>query len=256
MRTAAEDAVEIDPSDFDAVVFDMDGVVTDTTAAHTAAWKEVFDEFLVRVVGPDVDRFDPVADYLEFVDGKPRYDGVRSFLASRGITIDEGRPGDPSSVDTVCGMGNRKNAEFLAHIAAYGARSYPATLRLIDELRQVGLRIGLITSSRNASVVLEAAGVGNVFDVTIDGEIAAERGLPGKPSPAVFLTAVEDLGVDPERAVVVEDAIAGVAAGRAGGFGLVMGVARHGNTVELLAAGADVVVEDLAVVSVSGRGTR
>ncbi|MFV1990386.1 MAG: HAD-IA family hydrolase, partial [Acidimicrobiales bacterium] len=216
-----------------------------------AAWKRAFDDFLVRHVGADVDLFDAVADYLEYVDGKPRYDGVRSFLASRGISIAEGTPADPPSVDTVCGMGNRKNAEFLAHMATYGARSYPATLRLIDELRQVGLRIGLITSSRNASVVLEAAGVGDIFDVTIDGEVAAERGLPGKPSPAVFLTAAGDLGVDPPRAVVVEDAIAGVAAGRAGGFGLVMGVARHGNTVELLTAGAD-----LAVVSVTGRGPR
>ncbi len=256
MHDSAHNVAVIEAGNFDAVVFDMDGVVTDTTAAHTAAWKEVFDEFLVRVVGPDVDRFDPMTDYLKFVDGKPRYDGVRGFLASRGIVIDEGRPGDPPSVDTVCGMGNRKNAEFLGHLAEFGADSYPATLRLIDELRQVGLRIALITSSRNASVVLEAAGVGDIFDVTIGGEVAAERGLPGKPLPAVFLAAAGDLGVDPSRTVVVEDAIAGVAAGRAGGFGLVIGVARHGNSAELLTAGADVVVADLAAVSIAGRGQR
>ncbi len=246
----------IDVTKFDAVVFDMDGVVTDTTAAHTAAWKEVFDEFLVRVVGPDVDRFDPVADYLEFVDGKPRYDGVRGFLASRGIMIEEGRPGDPPSADTVHSLGNRKNQSFLARLSAYGADSYPSTLRLLAELRRVGISTALITSSRNASVVLKAADVDVSFDVVIDGEVAAERGLPGKPSPAVFLAATDDLGVSAVRGVVIEDAIAGVAAGRMGGFGLVIGVARHDNVTDLLNAGAHVVVDDLAAVSVVSCGSR
>jgi len=249
-RGASEETIVIRAAEFDAVVFDMDGVVTDTTRAHTEAWKSMFDEFLTHHVGPGAEPFDASADYLEYVDGKPRYDGVRSFLASREITIAEGSPSDPPDADTVHGLGNRKNAEFLFHIAEQGADAYASTLRLLDAFRQAGLRTGLITSSRNARVVLDAAGVHDVFDVIVDGEVAAQRGLAGKPSPAVFLAAVDDLGVDPVRAVVVEDAISGVAAGHTGGFGLVIGVARHDNAAGLLAAGADVVVTDLAAVSV------
>lgn len=242
--------VVIVAAEVDAVIFDMDGVVTDTTGAHQAAWKHVFDDFLTRHVGPDAAPFDRSIDYLKYVDGKPRYDGVRSFLASRGITVAAGSPSDPPGADTVHGIGNRKNDEFLAHIAAYGAAAYPSTLHLIDRLHRAGVRTGLITSSQNARTVLDAADVPDVFDVIVDGKVAVQRGLAGKPSPAVFLAAIDAMGVDPERAVVVEDAISGVVAGRTGGFGLVIGVARGDNVARLRAAGADVVVTDLAAVSV------
>lgn len=237
--------VVIDTHRFDAVVFDMDGVVTDTVGSHRAAWKAMFDEFLDR---RGQRPFDADEDYRRYVDGKPRYDGVRSLLESRGIDLDEGRPDDSASAETVCGLGNRKNGFFTAGLAS-GVEAYPSTVALIGGLQAAGMRTALITSSRNAGLVLEAAGVEGLFEVVIDGSAAASRGLPGKPDPAVFLAAVAHLGVSPGRSVVVEDAIAGVAAGAAGGFGLVIGVARDGNEADLLAAGAHVAVGDLGEVS-------
>jgi alpha,alpha-trehalase len=241
----ADTRVLIDTRRFDSVVFDMDGVVTETTAAHKSAWKAMFDGFLSRRSMPP---FDIGEDYIRYVDGKPRYDGVRSFLASRGITLPEGRPDDPPSAETVCGLGNRKNERFLEGLAS-GVRAYPSTVTLIKGLQKARIRTALITSSRNASLVLEAAGIEGLFEVVIDGEVAAFRGLPGKPDPAVFLAAANDLGVAAGRTVVVEDAIAGVAAGAAGGFGFVIGVARDGNEADLLAAGAHVAVRDLSEVA-------
>lgn len=233
--------VVIDTRFIHAVVFDMDGVVTDTAGAHRAAWKAMFDDFLARRGEPP---FDGDRDYLEYVDGKPRYDGVRSFLASRSISLPEGLPDDSPSAETVCGVGNRKNELFLAGTAS-GIRAYPSTVALVHALRRAGVRTGLITSSRNAARVLESAGVASLFDVVIDGESAERRGLPGKPDPAVFLNAAADLGTTAEHSAVVEDAIAGVAAGAAGRFGLVIGVARGANRDQLLAAGAHVTVADL-----------
>ncbi len=243
-------SVVVSPERFDAVVFDMDGVVTKTTVAHRAAWKRLFDEYLAAKKGPNEPPFDDRADYLEYVDGKPRYDGVRSFLASRGIILPEGDPADSPDQETVCGLGNRKNIHFRAHVEEAGVEPYASTLEFIDSLRAAGVRVGLITSSRNATMVLEAAGVKELFEVIIDGNVAAERGLPGKPDPAVFVEATVELGAEPANAVVVEDALSGVAAGRAGRFGLVIGVARDDNVEELAGGGADVVVLDLAEVSV------
>jgi alpha,alpha-trehalase len=233
----------------DAVIFDMDGVVTETATVHAAAWKRLFDELLetwTRATGRAFDRFEASSDYLRHVDGKNRYDGVQSFLASRGIVLPWGGPGDPPDALTVCGLGNRKDHFFHEHLRAHGARAYPSTLDVIRELRGRGVRTGLVTASRNADEVLAAAGVAGLFDQQVDGHVGAELQLPGKPDPAMFLEAARRLGVTPARAAVVEDALSGVAAGRAGGFGLVIGVDRAGHADALREAGADVVVGDLA----------
>ncbi|HSL67970.1 MAG TPA: trehalose-phosphatase [Actinomycetota bacterium] len=241
----------LDLGALDAVIFDMDGVVTDTAATHASAWKRLFDAYLERRsarTGEPWRPFDPDADYRLYVDGKPRYDGVRSFLASRGITLPEGDPSDPPDRETVCGLGNRKNASFLGLLEEEGARPYPSTVELVRELRTAGVRTAVISASRNMSEVLEAAGVADLFDARVDGVDADRLGFPGKPDPAVFLEAARKLGVEPGRAAVVEDALAGVEAGRRGGFGLVVGVDRSGHPDDLLRAGADVVVPDLAEV--------
>ena len=247
--TSAPDVV-IDSGSFEAVVFDMDGVVTDTTEAHRSAWKRTFDEFIARAIGPDERPFDGT-DYLRFVDGKPRYDGVRSFLASREVQLPEGDPSDSADMETVYGVGNRKNELFAEHVATSGVTAFPSTLDLIEGAREHGLRVGLITSSRNARVVLAAAGVADAFDIVIDGAEAARRSLPGKPDPAVFLAAAADLGAHPTRTVVVEDAFAGVRGGSRGGFGLVIGVARADNEQQLVDGGAHVVVTDLVEVTIT-----
>ena len=235
--------------ELDAVVFDMDGVVTETATVHAAAWKKLFDAYLKQVAmatGVDFVPFDEQADYQRYVDGKNRYDGVRSFLESRGIHLPEGTPGDKPGSDTVCAMGNDKDNYFLVHVREKGVRAYESTVRLIDDLRAKGVKIGLVSASRNAEEVLQAAGVIDLFDERVDGIVAADLDLRGKPDPATFLEAARRLGVEPAKAAVVEDALSGVAAGRAGDFGLVVGVARHGNSEALQEAGADVVVADLA----------
>jgi alpha,alpha-trehalase len=251
--------VTIPRSAIDAVVFDMDGVVTRTATTHAAAWTELFDAYLTEVAartggaagdGAAVTRLAPFtqADYLRFVDGKPRYDGVRDFLASRGITLPWGDPSDPPEAETVCGLGNRKDVVFHRLIAERGVDAYPSTVTLIHELKRAGVRVAIISASRNTTRILEAAGVRDLFEAQVDGEVAAELGLPGKPDPAVFVEAARRVGAAPDRAVVVEDAIAGVEAGRRGGFALVIGVDRGGNREALAAAGADAVVADLAEV--------
>jgi beta-phosphoglucomutase family hydrolase len=235
--------------DLDAVIFDMDGVVTATAVVHAAAWKKLFDAYLeerARETGEKFVPFDEHEDYERYVDGKNRYDGVRSFLESRGIHLPEGTPDDPAGSDTVCAMGNDKDNYFLEHVRQHGVRAYPSTVRVIGDLRAKGVRIGLVSASRNAEEVLSIAGLADLFDERVDGLVAADLDLRGKPDPATFLEAARRLGVEPARAAVVEDALSGVAAGRAGGFGLVVGVARAGQHEALGQAGADVVVADLA----------
>jgi len=235
---------------YDAVIFDMDGVVTDTASVHAAAWKDLFDEALPELAETPISSFDISKDYRRYVDGRTREDGVRAFLASRDIEVPEGEADDPRERRTVRGLAARKQQLFSEQLAATGAMAFPSSLVLLRRLRAVGVPTGLVTSSRNSRAVLDAAGVSDLFDVRVDGSQAVRLSLPGKPDPAMFLEAVHQLGVDPARSVVVEDAEAGVRAGAAGGFGLVVGVDRTGNRAELLAAGAHVVVEDLAALQV------
>ena len=240
---------------FDAVVFDLDGVVTRTSLVHAAAWKALFDSYLkTRAAheGRDFVPFDDRTDYRLYVDGKPRYDGVRDFLRSRGVELPWGDPSDPPERETVCGLGNRKNVFFNAEVRERGVQVYDSTVALLGDLRAAGLKTGLISSSKNTAMILEVTGLGHLFDVRIDGVVAQELGLDGKPDPAVFLEAVRRLGVPPARTAVVEDALSGVEAGRRGGFGLVVGVDRLGQAEALRAHGADVVVQDLDEVTLSG----
>ncbi|MFC8513748.1 beta-phosphoglucomutase family hydrolase [Streptomyces sp. NPDC057257] len=234
------------PEDIQACLFDLDGVVTRTAVVHAAAWKETFDAFLREREGDGFRPFDAVADYDEYVDGRPRADGVRTFLASRGIELPEGSPDDPPDAPTVNGVGNRKNVLLLEKIRTQGVEAYDGTLRYIEAVRAQGLRTAIVSSSANTRDVLHSIGAEPLFDVRIDGVVAAERGLPGKPHPDTFLAAAQDLGVEPKRAAVFEDALAGMDAGRSGHFGYVVGVDRVGQTEALYAHGADVVVRDLA----------
>lgn len=233
---------------YQAVLFDMDGVITDTARIHAACWKTMFDEYLQRRAtekGLEFRPFDVVKDYKAYVDGKPRYDGVRDFLKSRGIALPEGLPDDPTTAETVCGLGNRKD-ELVNVSLADGVEAYPGSVALLGYLRRAGVKTAVVTSSQNCRTVLGAAGVENLFDARVDGLVMASEGLPGKPAPDSFLRAAEMLGVRPESAVVIEDAISGVQAGARGGFGLVIGVNRKGNAEELRANGAHVIVRDLA----------
>ena len=233
--------------DLDAVVFDMDGVITDTARAHATCWARTFDEYLEERTARSGEPFEPFSedDYLKHVDGKPRYDGVRSFLESRGILLPEGTPNDSIDAMTVCGIGNRKNAAFLRFLQEDGADPYPTSVRLVESLHNRGIATAVITSSRNSEEVLRGAGVRHLFPVKVDGVDSDELGLAGKPMPDIFLEAARRLGVDPGRAAVVEDALSGVEAGRSGGFALVIGVDRAGQAAELEAKGADLVVSDL-----------
>ena len=237
------------PNAIRACLFDLDGVLTQTAKVHAAAWKEMFDAFLRKraaQTGGNFEPFDPVADYDEYVDGKPRYDGVRSFLTARGITLPEGTPDDPPDAVTVHGLGNRKNELVLAMIERQGVQVYEGSVRYVRAVRDAGLGRAVVTSSANADEVLAAAGIDDLFDVRIDGVVAAREHLQGKPAPDTFLAAARALEVARDRAAVFEDALAGVAAGRAGRFGLVVGVDRVGQADELLKHGADVVVSDLS----------
>ena len=255
-------------TDYDAVIFDLDGVVTQTAAVHAAAWKRLFDAYLAERAArtsaspggaadaaggpPDALRpFDLETDYRLYVDGKPRYDGVRDFLASRGIELPMGDPSDPPGRETVCGLGNGKNGFFNAEVREHGVQTFPSTVTLIHQLRDAGIRVGLMSSSKNTAMVLDVTGTTDLFEVRVDGVVAAEVGLPGKPDPAMYRETARRLGVAAARSVVVEDALSGVEAGRRGGFGLVIGVDRLGQAAELAKAGADVVVDDLAEVSVT-----
>jgi beta-phosphoglucomutase family hydrolase len=237
------------PSGIRACLFDLDGVLTQTAKVHAAAWKQMFDAYLqerAKRTGEKFVPFDPVADYDQYVDGKPRYDGVRSFLASRGIELPEGDPSDPPSAETVRGLGNRKNDLVLALLKRDGVEAYEGSVRYVHAVREAGLHTAVVSASANCKEVLEAAGIENLFEVRIDGIVVDQRHLHGKPAPDTFLAAAKEVGVEPAEAAVFEDALAGVEAGRAGHFGFVVGVDRVGQREALLEHGADVVVSDLA----------
>jgi len=222
-----------------AFLFDLDGVLTPTLDAHKRAWQALFDAVLPPTVAPYCED-----DYNQLVDGRPRYDGVRGVLASRDIDLPEGSPDDPPDAQTICGLGNRKDALFNAELAQ-GMAPYPGSLALLDSLGD-DCRMAVVSSSRNAGAVLVAAGLEDRFSVVVDGVVAAENHLAGKPSPDTYLFAAEQLGITPDQAAVVEDALGGVEAGAAGGFGLVIGIDRGAGRNALLQHGASIVVDDLA----------
>lgn len=243
--------VSITPERFEAVLFDLDGVLTATAKIHAACWKRTFDPFLQQWARLGREPFVPFAletDYLSYVDGKPRYEGVQSFLTARGLSLPYGAPDDPPDRQTVCGLGNRKNALIQAVLASDGVETYPDALTFVRAVRTRGLKTAVVSSSRNGEAILEAARIAGLFELRLDGSVAAELELKGKPAPDTFLAAARQLGVLPHRAVVIEDALVGVQAGHAGGFGLVVGVARHnqaGEAEALREHGADIVVTDL-----------
>lgn len=231
----------LDWSAYDAVLFDLDGVITPTAAIHEQAWGELFADYDYTA-----------EDYLSFIDGKPRYDGVASFLASRGVELPRGDPSDPPGDSTVCALGNRKNEVFNEILARDPLEAYRGTVAVLDLLDRQGTAQAIVSSSKNARAVLSAAGMADRFPVVVDGVVAAEERIPGKPAPDTFRRAADLVGVDPRRAVVVEDAVSGVEAGAAGGFGFVLGVDRGGNAEALDRAGASLVVSDLAETLPSG----
>ena len=238
----------INRDQYDAVLFDLDGVVTDTASIHATCWKQMFDQYLrnrARNRGEAFRPFELATDYRLYVDGKPRFDGVRDFLASRGIHLPEGNPEDPTDVETVCGLGNRKNDLVNLVIADVGVDPYDGTVRFIHQLRRNGFKIAVVTSSQNCRAVLKAAKLNDLFEVQVDGNTIHAQRLAGKPAPDTFLMAAKLLGCEPERTVVIEDAISGVQAGANGRFGLVIGIARKGNAEELKHHGAHLIVDDL-----------
>jgi beta-phosphoglucomutase family hydrolase len=240
---------------FDAVIFDLDGVITKTALVHAAAWKKMFDEYLrsrEKRFDEPFREFTHAGDYLPYVDGKPRYKGVESFLESRGIDISFGDPSDDPDKETVCGLGNRKNIMFNKVLDEEGVEVYESSVEMLEGLKAAGVRIGVASSSKNCKPVLEKAGLLHFFETRVDGVVSAEIGLKGKPEPDIFTTACDNLGVAYHRSVVVEDAVSGVQAGRKGNFGLVLGVARENNIQELYMGGADVVVEDLGDMGLDG----
>ena len=234
---------------YDAVLLDLDGVITDTASVHAACWKQMFDEYLQKRAAQRGDAFRPfdiAADYRLYVDGKPRYDGVRDFLTSRGIQLPEGRPDDPPEAETVDGLGNRKNELVNKIIEEKGVEPYEGSVELIHQLRGREFKIAVVTSSQNCTAVLQAVKLDHFFDAQVDGNVIHAEHLAGKPAPDSYLMAAKLLGVGPARAIIIEDALSGVEAGRNGNFGLVIGVARKGNVEELQRHGAHMVVNDLA----------
>jgi beta-phosphoglucomutase family hydrolase len=239
------------PDAVTACLFDLDGVLTQTAKVHDRAWKQTFDEYLkarAQKTGEAFREFDAEEDYNEYVDGKPRYDGVRSFLASRGIELPEGTPSDPPDAETICGIGNRKNDLVLTLIREDGVEPYEGSVRFAEAARAAGLRRAVVSSSANCRDVLVAAGIEDLFEARVDGHTADEQHLKGKPAPDTFLAGARALGVPPARAAVFEDAVAGVQAGPDGEFGYVVGVDRvgHGHADALRQHGASIVVKDLA----------
>lgn len=233
---------------FDAVIFDMDGVITKTALTHAAAWKKMFDDYLRKREaehGESFEEFTHAADYLPYVDGKPRYKGVQSFLESRGIRIPFGDPSDLPGTETICGLGNQKNIAFNEVLEKEGVEVYPSTIALINELKKAGIKLGVASSSKNCKPVLERVDLLEIFDARVDGVVSAEMNLHGKPEPDIFTTACDIIGVKYSSAIVVEDAVSGVQAGKKGNFGLTLGIARENNRRELEENGADFVIEDL-----------
>ncbi|WP_157253272.1 HAD family hydrolase [Nonomuraea typhae] len=239
----------IDLTAISAVVFDSDGVVTDTARVHAAAWKHVFDGFLRGRSAP----FDILADYVRHVDGRPRLDGLRTFLASRGIELPQGSPDDEPGSPTVHGLGAAKDREFQAQVEKYGVAAFPSAVGLLHELRRRGCRTAAVTASLHGRRLITGAGVAHLFDLVVDGTDAALMNLPGKPDPALFVEACRRLDLPPARAAVVEAALPGLEAGRKGGFGLVVAVDRDDRAAELRSLGADVVVHDLGELEAVGR---
>jgi len=238
----------IDAPDIDAVIFDMDSVVSDTASIHAMAWKHLFDRYLkqrARQNGEPFQPFDADSDYRRYLDGKPRYDGVKSFLESRGISLPYGNPTDAPDRETVCGLGNRKNRYFFDHLRERPPKAFPSSVKFIRDVRARGVRTAVISSSQNCADILEAAGVGDLFDVKVDGVDVGKLGLKGKPDPAILLEAAKRLGVEPSRAMGIEVTLAGVEAGYRGGFGLVVGVDMTGQGERLKERGAHLVVHDL-----------
>jgi alpha,alpha-trehalase len=237
---------------FEAVIFDLDGVITRTASVHARAWKKVFDEYLRLREKRDKEpfrEFTHEVDYLTYVDGKPRYEGVKSFLESRGIKIPFGVPSDSSQKETICGIGNKKNAAFLEVLKEQGVEVYASTIKFIKELKKSGIKVGVISSSKNCKYILQSAGIEDLFETRIDGEVSVELDIKGKPEPDVFVTAAYNLSSIPAKSVIVEDAISGVQAGRNGGFGLVIGLARKDNETALLENGADVAMKDISEIN-------
>lgn len=233
---------------FEAVIFDMDGVITKTALTHAAAWKKMFDEYLLKREkehGEKFVEFTHENDYLPYVDGKPRYKGVASFLESRGINIPFGDPSDTPDMETVCGLGNRKNIAFNEVLEKEGAEVYSSTEALLTELKAAGVKLGVASSSKNCKPVLERVNLLNIFDARVDGVVSADLGLHGKPEPDIFTTACDMVNKTYDKSIVVEDAVSGVQAGVKGNFGLTIGIARENNVKELKEAGAHIVVEDL-----------
>ncbi|MDQ3912028.1 MAG: HAD-IA family hydrolase [Actinomycetota bacterium] len=250
--SAYQDKQVVSSEEYGAWLFDLDGVITDTAGVHAAAWKRMFDGYLKEVSereGRPLEPFEIDPDYYRYVDGKPRYDGVDSFLRSRGIVLKRGNPDDALTRETVCGLGNRKNAIFNEVLRLQGVEVFGSSVALIRELRSRDRRVAVVTSSKNCDAVLEAAGISDLLDARVDGNIAAEKQLAGKPASETYEEAARMLATPPERAVVIEDAVSGIRAGRGGGFGLVIGVARHDDPGSLRKSGADVVVCDLAELS-------
>jgi beta-phosphoglucomutase family hydrolase len=234
---------------FRAVIFDLDGVITKTALVHSAAWREMFNEYLKFREGKYGERFYEFThnkDYLPYIDGKTRYDGVKSFLESRGIIIPFGDPADDPGKETICGLGNKKNSFFNKVLERDGVEVYDSTVTLIKQLRNENIKTGVASSSRNCKAVLERAGILGLFDTRVDGEVSAQLGLKGKPEPDIFVKACEFLETSHDLTVIVEDAVSGVQAGRNGNFGLILGIARENNADELKKNGANIVVEDIS----------
>lgn len=233
---------------YSAVLFDMDGVLTMTMKIHAACWKRMFDDYLRQRShrhGEEHHPFEIATDYKAYVDGKLRYDGVQAFLASRGIELPYGHPDDDPSLETICGLGNRKDRMVNELIREEGVELLDGALDLVRRVREAGIKTAVVSASKNCPLILDAAGINELFDCVVDGHVATQRSLAGKPAPDTFLAAARELGVSPSQAVVIEDAISGVAAGRAGGFALVIGIDHHGDKTALQENGADVVVESL-----------
>ncbi len=237
---------------FDSVIFDLDGVITKTALVHQQAWKKAFDEYLKASSEREggIFREFTYKDYLDYVDGRPRYDGVKNFLESRGIKIEWGAPSDGIERETICGIGNKKNSIFVELLKSKGVEVYPSTIELIKELKRKGIKIGVASSSKNCRHILESAGISDLFETRVDGVVSSQLKLKGKPEGDIFVQAAYNLGSSPSKSIVVEDAASGVEAGRNGGFGLVLGIARKNNSADLFHHYADIVVEDLSSVDI------
>lgn len=245
MTTTSRSRIKV-PQEITTLLFDLDGVLTDTAKVHSEAWKEMFDAYLKQREGEDFTPFDIGSDYVEYVDGRLRQDGVRAFLESRDIELPEGEADDPPDAETVFGLGNRKNELVLELIREQGVERFEGSVRFLEAAREAGLRTAVVSASKNTTEVLKVTGLTGQFDVQVDGVVAADMNLAGKPAPDTFVYAAREMAEMPEHCAVIEDATSGVEAGRAGGFGYVIGVDRVGRAEALRERGADVVVTDLS----------